>query len=454
MMTELNQGFDRLAGLEANTVQIIDKATAPRKEGFSDQLVTTLAETILFPAHNRVTLKAILIRFYRLYGWGQVEQGDKVVSIIMDAVSLSRAGDTDVWAGRRGPQVFYTANTSAQTGIPEGDPVGSATYTNPNPGMATAEIERYAELMQTYQADSQAAFMKHVREVLITMSPTGAASPNEQDLCKLTGFLALTLLRFATKDVTQMRNAFNKQLYKTNLGTVAGWEAGKPFAPPCTLCLDLCLIGLNKTNPVVSKAFTVLSARFVECMNSQEASTEILGYISASVLTHTARNGLGLVQMLDQVSQITKMGWVQIMRNTYFNVTASAWTVIGQFFNSQLRTGSVQHAFNWARVIDHGFFRGLSPKEQPFLATIFGGVIAQVQGPGVWQAEWVRSSGAGMEEARFLGLALFNNSRPKLTALTGVESSLQLAAQARGLQAAAASHQSEIDEAEGIDIEG
>jgi hypothetical protein len=65
---------------------------------------------------------------------------------------------------------------------------------------------------------------------------------------QLSGFLALTLLRSATKDVSQMGNSFLKAQYRSNLVNVAGWGAAKPFYPPCERCVDHCVNGLAKTN--------------------------------------------------------------------------------------------------------------------------------------------------------------------------------------------------------------
>lgn len=61
---------------------------------------------------------------------------------------------------------------------------------------------------------------------------------------KLTGFLAITLWRDATKNEGQLTNAFLKAQYKLNIVALAEWLAENPFAPPCYQCIKLCNTGL------------------------------------------------------------------------------------------------------------------------------------------------------------------------------------------------------------------
>lgn len=123
------------------------------------------------------------------------------------------------------------------------------------------------------------------------------------------------------------------------------------------------------------------------------------GYLSAAVLTHTARNGLGMIQLLEQVTLETKRGWQDIMKLTYLDITKPYWETIVKFFITYLKEDNPQHGYNWARIINDGYLRDLSPKEMLPLVD----VIESKQGMGIWQAEWAKGQEIQLMEIKRIG---------------------------------------------------
>lgn len=187
--------------------------------------------------------------------------------------------------------------------------------------------------------------------------------------------MALTLWRAATKNEAQISNAFIKKQYAINLVNLSEWPAEHPFAPSCRTCLSKSVAGLQKGLTITAQMFTIFVHKYVETRKPDFPTPQMAGYLSAAVLTHTARNGLGIIQLLEQVTIETKRNWQNIFKLTYFNITKPYWETIVKFFTTYLQEANPQHGYNWARIINDGYLRDLSPKEMLPSAGIFAGVI-------------------------------------------------------------------------------
>ncbi|UDL13989.1 MAG: hypothetical protein [Xiangshan rhabdo-like virus 3] len=401
---------NKLLSIEGTTKDII-KPTAPRLEGWNDGVLHQLRADISFPptVYNRALLPTILRRFYRFYLTGIIPENDTIQATVYDVVALAETDRAPIWRANDNVEAgFYPPNESecadlyqlAMGAIPE------LVYLNEN--WTQNQREEYQALMAQYEQASSLRFRDHVEATIMEIDVNRGASKAEKELVRLSGFLAMTLLRFATKNVTQMGNAFLKRQYGANLSAIAGWPAGRAFSPPCVTCLDVCERGLQKGQYHTSKIFIMLAYEFTIASLPGYANPSALGYICASVLTHTARNGLGMIQMLEAVTLITRKNWQTLLDMTYCSATSRSWDYIMDFFSSQQKLDNLQYSFNWARIIEHGYFRGLSPKENVFLATLFASVIEVIQGPGVWNANWALGLAGIDNDAKLMGRELYH----------------------------------------------
>ena len=324
---------------------------------------------------------------------GEVDKLDTVVGILNDVIAIGLTPMGLIWKPLDNEvQGFYPSNTS--------DP----------PPLATLQAEALRALTfphpnANYRKNSLIQFQNHLHDVIEGIDPDSQETAPEESVIRLAMFLALTLYRFAIKNEFQMRIAFRTEQYKNNLTNLAGWPTEHPFLPPCKRCLTICEGDLNKCRQSTSKLFTKVVHEFVLTQKVGYPDPHVAGILAAALLTDTAKNGLGMIRMLDQVQVITKRKWEVIMAQTLFQNTELSWKRIKKFLVEQTNTEHPQYSYDWARIIDHAYFMGLSPKENAFLATIFTSVIAHVQGNGVWKAEWTKWVPIS-EDAKLLGEAL------------------------------------------------
>ncbi|QMP82140.1 nucleocapsid protein [hymenopteran rhabdo-related virus 109] len=426
--------FDKLA---EQSQSHLPKATAPSLSGWSDDLLRQLTEKVSFPMYcmNRAYRRRIISRFFDFYFSGNVRSGDSLVATVFDAAAIAEFDNKSIWnPSYFGEVAFYPPNSSLDESLTVRDSGVLPTVQILNPNWSVSAQSDYQSLMACYTNESATLFRNSISGILETIKSTDAASENEKALVRLTSFLALTFCRFATKDKLQMGNTFNKTQYRVNLTTVAFWPTEKAFAPPCKLSLEQAELSLKKGLAPVSRMFMLLADEFVRSRGNDYERQATPGFISASVLTHTARNGLGLITLIEQASEITGYTWKDMLKLTMFDKTEASWREITTFFHTHLNINHSQSSFNWARIINHGYLRGLSPRENPFLACIMAAVVEKKQGEGIWDAEWAKMFAKDMDDAKALGQALYAQSRPKLEDLTGTRYSKELIEKAKKLR--------------------
>lgn len=429
MSTGLQADLDKLLVKANRCTGGLPKPTAPNLEGWSDAHLKLLRTPLSFPAHTylRTSLPLILTRFYHLYFSGTIDDADNVSAVVLDVIALSETDSGRIWdTPAEGARGFYKQNMS-ELPIPDSFTVSALPQVQVPAGKLTPEaLVNYKSLVDTYTTDNQTNFSRLVADRIRAIQVTGGASSAESRFLMLSSFLALTLYRSATRSRIQMSNAFHKVQYKGNLSAVAMWPAGHAWSPPCESCLSLCEQELKKGVKTTSHIFTILAHEFVKTQDPSYPNTEAQAFLAASVLTHTARNGLGLIAMVDLASEITRTSWQTLLRKTYFNVTAESWKTVAKFFSSYCVIDQNEYGYNWARVIDHGYLRRLSPKENQFLATLLAAIIEKAQGDGVWDAEWAQGGASDIPDAKRLGYMYYEISQPQVDQMTATAESRDL----------------------------
>ncbi|UOS86045.1 nucleocapsid [Hymenopteran rhabdo-related virus] len=448
MSSRLENSAQDLGEVIATALPHLPKATAPSLAGWSDDLLAKLAADIRFPNYvkNRGMLKKVLARFYDFYFSGTIRAGDTLVATVFDAIAISETESGPIWSDHHvSPTGFYVANTSQEENLTVQDTGAIPTVEYADPKWSEEARKKYDALMTEYTLENSNQFRNNIQRILTNIRSDGHSTEPEKALVRLSGFLALTLCRSAIKSALQMGNSFLKKQYRANLATVAFWPIESAFTPPCTACLKACELGLKKGLAPTSKIFTLLAHEFVVSRESGYENQSAPGYMSAAVLTHTARNGLGLIGLIEQASDITGFSWKDMLEMTFYNKTETSWRTVAHFFATYLNVRGTQAGYNWARVINHGYLRGLAPKENPFLACIMAAVIENIQGTGIWEAEWAKLYAKDMEDAKNLGRALYLESRPTLDRLESTAKSRKLIALAQTIKDSRATNGDDAD---------
>lgn len=313
-----------------------------------------------------------------------VNEKDNVAAIVAEAVGLSSTPQGRLWPDDVYSAVpFYDVNGSTPTAL--------------------------------FSVKDANAFKKKIDEDIDLIVDTD--TPREFKLVRMTGFIALTLWRAATKNKNQLSNAFLKRQYRLDLHDFAGWWANElPFSPPCERCIEICIGSLRKGLPTTSKMYILLASEYVLSQKADYRDPYSAGYLNASVLTHTAKNGLGMLQLLEQTMHATQLDWLSLYKKSYFKETASLWDTIRNFLTTYLDKDSRQFGYNWTRIINDGYLRGLSPKDMLPLAGIFAGVLEPIQGPGIWNTEWFKNRKEWLSEMRKIGKTLYEETKATLAA--------------------------------------
>ncbi|KOC64414.1 hypothetical protein WH47_01582 [Habropoda laboriosa] len=204
-------------------------------------------------------------------------------------------------------------------------------------------MSEYRAHASNYNDNSLGGFQRQINAMIGGGIKTSDRATHEEVLLwRLAASLALTLYRFATKNIAQMSNTFRNTRYRSNLVSLAGWLKNKPFSPPCDQCLIVCERALRKGLPTTSDMFTLLSVVFVHAKNADYENASAGEYLAASVLTYTAGNGIGIIQMMEQVCVITNLKREDLSKRMYFLLnTKASWDKIDSFFSQQAPSNGV-----------------------------------------------------------------------------------------------------------------
>lgn len=385
----------------SNLLPVAEFFPNQQSQGWCDKKLAELRIPLSFPylTYDRKNLKWILIRFFDLYLTGFIREEDFLTSVVFDMIALSETDQGKIWT----------------IPCPEAVPFYKQNLSQPN-SLSIVTVSRTFEIkfFNRYWGEKQRLFWNYIHSVIQNINPTEAATEEETELIKLGSFLALTLMRFAIRKKEQVSHCFHKDKYKENLAHMKLWSVEKPYSPPCERTLEICENGFKKRHRSTSNIFTIIVHEFVLTNNPNYHNSSAAIFLKNAVLSDTSRNGLGMIQLLQDVCTLTSMSWKEIMEKTLWDVTETSWERISTFFQTQYSVDNPQHSSNWARIIDDRYFKDLTQKENILLATVFAAVVAEVHGPGIWNAEWAKQS-KNFPNAKIEGckLYLYSQNRKK-----------------------------------------
>lgn len=417
---KLDVEFSKLRESCSGCLMEIPKLNAPRRlTGWSDAMLAEKRSKLRFPLEvfDNTSLPLILTRFYHFYFRGvRKSDHDNIAAIVFDAVAIARTSQGMIWRAESSSlKTFYVANTSKDTKLTITEPGALIRPKRPIPLTAIqsdAAKTRYLKHATQYTDQNVTEFLTIVTDRIRTFDATKALTPEFSQFLQTTSFLALTLLRAATNNETQLTNAFLKKQYRANLATLAGWSTDWAFVPPCADCIRVCVIALGKSIKTTSDMFVMLVHEYVLSKSKTYENTAVSDYLSAAVLTHTAMNGLGILQLMDHACTATGRRWTELHRLSCDDkVTYEDWKKIKEFYETYVLANPIQFGYNWARIIDDGYLTGYSPKDMLPLAGIFAGIIEKKEGPGIWEAGWARDQKNFLSNMRIFGNGLYDKCR-------------------------------------------
>nr|UHR49750.1 MAG: hypothetical protein [Hangzhou rhabdovirus 1] len=406
---------------QSNCPSVIPSSTAARKEGWSDEFLLEEDSKYKWPkyAKDRGNRRTVLGRFLDFYLTGQIAVGNSVVTTVADVACLIGIGVNPVWESAEfEEQSFLAVNKSVWRGPPQAIVPGS--YKPDLSGIDETKREEYERALKVYQNDDLENFKKFSYDIIMRIDPSKEATEEEVFVTNMLAFLALTLFRASVKSTAQMGNAFLKETYYKNLVTLTEAPDNFQFAPPHDRATEMCVTHLEKTKTNVSKVFIKLAGKYTALAKSAVPETQRLSWLSASVLTHTARNGLGLIQLIEQACLALETDWVRLMEKSTFSISITAWDQVAGYLIAFFGNQQTQYGYNWARIIDDGYLRGMSPKEHPAFGIMLLSILECFQGPGVWNSEWSKVKKIHHAASIKLGKKIVEKFRTSLTTITAV----------------------------------
>ncbi|XP_029051345.2 uncharacterized protein LOC114879997 [Osmia bicornis bicornis] len=398
MDLELEASLRKFEATDDEILDHIPSATAPYKEGWSDDHLRELRVQYKFPdvIFTRAELKRILARFYDFYFSGTIRPGDSLAATVCDMVGLATTSYGTIWKPSVVGRLFYKPNTSLGETINQVEP------------RTTIQLIMQATAVTTEQQNKYEAkrFKDLVKTLLRKIQADGVVTKEETTFIRMSSFLAVSFFRAAIKNQTQMTNVFLKKQFRLKLATITDWSA-LPWAPPCERCIKEITRGLIKGTPCTSAIFTILAHEFTLTQKTDYKNPGVAEFLNEAVLMYTANNGLGMIQMIEQVTGVLDLNWKMLRNYTLLDKTLTSWRTIDNFYKTFALKGRLQYGYRWARIIDDGYLRGFSPKENMFLAVIFAGVLEKCHGDGVWRAEWIKGKIELYASARHYGNTLY-----------------------------------------------
>lgn len=267
--------------------------------------------------------------------------------------------------------------------------------------------------------------MNHCVAIYSKNKVTDGITPSLINLYRVLNFTALTMLRRVTKTSAQLTTAFMKTKYKENIYSLIPCSASKNYAPPTRSCIEKTAV-ITRNNKSVSTLIAKIVHLWGTIRGEQPQVHAILG---ATLLTHTAWNGMGIIHTLFELCNYYSISWKSIMKETLVSTTALSWKVIFDFCYTHQRKTGESKTVPWARVIDDSFFMDLTISRHITLASLLIVPMENAQGgAGIMESKWAMDHASTIEHYHSASLWLHSRLDGTATRATaGTEAACTIA---------------------------
>ncbi|QMP82235.1 nucleocapsid protein [hymenopteran rhabdo-related virus 38] len=371
---------------------------APAYLKWDERTILTANETLRFPRsiYAPAVTKQLIIQFFNFYFNGKLNQGVKTGQLVFSCMAM-----TGYYEDGRYHRYFidndfgdnpFFREVTASANVKLENPAGRIIdYTLPESLSKARTTELRATQYLGKDEINRAVFHKRISEMLEKFDDPGE---NEEKclLMQLTSFLALVTFRSCCKDLTQMKRAFHKKLIITHLNNLGNWDPTHGYSPPCDTYLSACTTQLNKTHKPTGEMMTKIVSTWKNLENS-DRHPKLVALVQATVLTHTAGNGLGLLSFMFGAATVLSVSFKGLMECTLTEKTLDSWKLLVKFGEEFLPEEAPCRTFYWARIISDGYFQEYTAKSHPYLTGTFAGIVSSVQVEGsVEEAEWFKQT--------------------------------------------------------------
>lgn len=242
-----------------------------------------------------------------------------------------------------------------------------------------------APFLLEYAKGSLAKFVQACADVFARYGVTLGVNRIFIAVLRTLNFLALTMLRSTVKNTAQMTTAFLKEQYKHNVNALVPSLISAEYAPPTKRCVEK-LAFITKADPSI-RSFVAKLVRL--WINDSDTHAQMAAMIGASVLTHTAWHGMGILHLLFEVCAHYSISWKLVMKESLITTTMTTWKEIYLFCKVYQQKGSPDPTVAWARIVDDSYFMGLAIGRHIPLASLFIVPIVNIQGDeGIYISKW------------------------------------------------------------------
>ncbi|WAL01511.1 nucleocapsid [Electric ant rhabdovirus] len=455
-----------ISNLLTETLDIPPKPGVQALVGWSDQKLSEICEVLYLPKglKNQTAQKWALYNFYNYYFHGVLDQNSSPHQVIFPILSIMKYDQLDV---RGNPMYFFPERKFREEGFfSVSKPTNQTIPTLNSPDKYTLSkyelptlptAQESDELLKLYLGVQDQDAKIFYQSVSGMIAKYGTDDNRDQDIkiMRLTEFLALLLFRGIARNSIQLSRAVHKKLIKDHIHNLAGWPIANSYSPPCTSCINGCSTDLDKGNQHASRMFALILNEWQLAGSEMKEGKGLISRIQATILTHTAGNGLGLINMMFICNEILGVTIRILMENSLNSNTSAAWKLIASFVAKYLNKNSIEKTYLWARLINDGYFIEYSAKNHPYLAGVFAGIIDSQQTIGTAkEAEWFKLKRINAEAGYRWGTALVTKiSTSEVTPYTEASRAVaNLIGQAPVVKPKALVREEEIDPLMGIDI--
>ncbi|CAG4963723.1 unnamed protein product [Colias eurytheme] len=391
------------------------QTTTHTKTGWSKEKCQEMANSYKFPItlKDSTTQRTMIIQFMNFYFTGNIDNHYNLTDILLFVQCLifkdgATTSEDLIWTNSD-----YIQDKSPAS--PVFSVVKSQAVIRPEEDIETL-VKNVGSLVNK-GLESSWKFYKYCNSVLRNSPSQNAPNQELLDLYRLFNFVALTMMRAATKTKAQMTREFLKSQYKSNVTAFVGPTLGKLFCPPCSQAVIKTVSYLNKKNPRVACVFAKLvvlsytQGAFIKSLSPGITDTIenllcrgpigplggqwVKSRLDASVLTHTSWHGLGILQMLFDVCDFFRITWVEVYNLTALTCTAETWRAISNYMKTYQVKGKEDPTVPWARVIDDAYLTEYNPQNHIVLASLLMRSLEYAQGDqgnGINNSVWAQKN--------------------------------------------------------------
>lgn len=386
------------------------KISLPNEGIWTDDHLKTLVARIEVPMIPKDEEKKILTRFYKFYLTGDLAEGDNTTATILDPIFILS----------NGPERIFRENTRSTTGrwysANKSTPLLNNEVVIPKmvpqeypPGMTEREKQEYDLLLHQYSAESPSL----MRE-FITRGLEDTCSEDFTLLKTLAAALCLVSLRSVTKDKVSVHNAYAKSQFRKNMSHLIQFDPSYPFSPPAKRFVQQVVENFSNSGTASRYTFALIVNEYVDTTREMNGPLVYKALFAATLLTHTSRVGIGMISLLAHVVAMNETAWHEVIGYTLYDCTIKAWSAIYDYLEVSHQKGKEVASAAWARLMSETHNKGLAPKDNLHLATIFAACAERVIGRGIWTAEWSKLIDESYDDLKRVGHALDEHFRPTM----------------------------------------